>query len=333
MNQQNLSRRVAWLVVAAVALTVWGIIGIVQRRDLGRGGYFYGPDYIVSSVSPEGAGAKAGIQVGDRVLSVGGIPVQELPMQSRWTQPRVGESLLIEVERNGESVAIEVVYGRSRLDPVVSGLRTLMVGLSFLGLGLWAYVRAPTRHAWTVALMGLAMALSVVRGPHLGAWDGVASHINIASAVLFVALLLHFLLTFPQAGRFGGSRQTARLIYGVWLLYVAFLVVELIVHPALYAAYGFLGFMLLLAYGVLVLATAIHAFVKTRRIELRESGLGVVLLGLLVAIVPNLAYVAVRIFLPGITLPAPSYVTVLLIAIPLTLVIGVRKQAFQETQG
>lgn len=333
MNQQNLSRRVAWLVVVAVAITVWGIIGIVQRRDMGRGGYFYGPDYIVSSVTPGGAGAEAGLQVGDRVLNVAGIPVQELPMQSRWTQPRVGESLPIEVERNGEPVVIEVVYGRSQRDPVVSGLRNLLVGLSFLGLGLWAYVRARTRHAWTVALMGLAMALSVVRGPHLGAWDGVASHISIASAVLFVALLLHFFLTFPQAGRFGGSRQTARLIYGVWLLYVAFLVAELIVHPGLYVAYGFLGFMLLLAYGLLVLAAAIHAFVKTPRIELRESGLGVVLLGLLVAIVPNLVYVAAPLFLPGITLPASSYYTVLLIAIPLTMVFGVRKQAFQEAQG
>ena len=333
MNQQNLSRRVAWFVVAAVAITVWGIIGIVQRRDMGRGGYFYGPDYIVSSVTPGGAGAEAGLQVGDRVLRVGGIPVQELPMQSRWTQPRVGESLPIEVERNGEPLAIEVVYGRSPRDPVVSGIRTLLVGLSFLGLGLWAYVRAHTRHAWTVALMGLAVALSVVRGPHLGAWDGVASHINIASAVLFMALLLHFFLTFPQAGRIGGSRQTARLIYGVWLLYVAFLVVELIVHPALYGAYGFLGIMLFLIYAVLVLATAIHAFVKTPRIELRESGLGVVLLGLLIAIAPNLAYVAGRILLPGITWPSPSYVAVLLIAIPLTLVFGVRKQAFQETQA
>jgi len=47
------------------------------------------------------------------VVSVEGTPVEELGMESRWPRrlaPRIGQSLRFVVDRNGETVPIDVVY-------------------------------------------------------------------------------------------------------------------------------------------------------------------------------------------------------------------------------
>ena len=79
----------------------------------GRGGFTYF-DYAINHVEPGGAAEKAGLQVGDRVVSVEGIVVVEsLPLYSRWPRdlsPRVGESLTMAVERAGEPLTFEIVY-------------------------------------------------------------------------------------------------------------------------------------------------------------------------------------------------------------------------------
>jgi len=331
MDSFTAKRRMALLLAAAVALTAWGTVGFFERLDDGWGAYTYSPDYIVNFVEPGGPGDQAGLQNGDRVISVEGIPVEQLPLYSRWPRslaPRVGESRRLVVERDGVSLSLDVVYGATRRGVVNLRLGAALVVLSFLWFGIWALLTVRTSHALGLAYIGLAAGLAMFGGgPYLGTWDGVAMHIQTAAMVLWTVLLFRFFLLFPKPKRLGKSRLATWVIYGVWALSLPLLVLELIFHPTLYHTFGPLFSLLMLGYLILALAAVTHTLVKTPRSELRESGMSLILVGLLVAVVPTLVGFIDWAFPRGFSLPGSSYYPLLLVAIPLTMALAVRKQA------
>jgi len=242
------NRRVAILMAAGLVLVAWGSFGFFERLQHGRGGFTYMPDYVINFVEPNGAAGKAGVFLGDRVVSVEG-----------------------------------------------------------------------------VATFGM--------GPYLGTWDGVASHIQFASTALLAALLLHFFLEFPQRKSIPGSRLAPWLMFGPWVLLVGCLVLELVFHPRLYHTFGGPGSMLLLAYAALTLAAIAHSFLKTPMRELWASGMGWILLGLMVAMGPSLMVFLATLMIPGLQLPGVGYLLLLLAAIPLSMALAVRRQSRSAAAG
>ncbi len=325
MNERRARRLGTLLSVAALLLVVWLGAGFAQWPHNGWGGYMYGPEYIVDGVEPGGAAEEAGIRAGDRVISVDGRPVEELPMQSRWARTRIGESHRIVVEREGETLSMDVLYGPPLRSTGRMRLGAAAVGLSFIGFGLWALFTVRNSHALTLAFIGLTAGVTMSPGPDLGAWNGVATHIQMACALLWVLLLLRFSLTFPKPKRAGKGRLATGLLYGAWVLALALMILELIVHPRLYHAAGNVVSLLMFVFGVLILAALAHTLVKTPREELRESGMNLVFIGLVVAI----AGLLVAILGPalGVNLPGLGYTALLFAAIPLTMVLAVKKQA------
>jgi len=162
-------------------------------------------------------------------------------------------------------------------------------------------------------------------GPYLGTWVGVTSHVQAAAMVLFTILLLRFFLVFPKPKRVSRSRLANWAIYGAWVLFLACLVLELIFHPALYHTFGSVGSLLTLGYCILALAALTHTVVRTPRRDLRESGVGLILIGLLAAI-GSMLIGAVALVL-RFNLPGARYFPLMLVAIPLTMALAVRKQA------
>lgn len=314
------------LVVAAVTILVWGSVGLYQGLHRGFSGGLYDPEYRVPGVAPGSPAEKAGFRAGDRVVSVEGRPVEQLGMESRWPRsltPGIGESRHFVVERQGELVSLDMVYQAPFRSAVNARLWAAFIGLSFLGIGLWAWFTVRTPPAAALACIGFAagMAMSLGLGPDLGAWNGVPSHTGYACQALIFILLLRFFLTFPVPKRVSARPVVTWAIYGPWVLFLAFLTLELIVHPVLYYTYGTVASFLMLGYSVLIVAAIAHTVVKSARGKLWESGMGLILAGFLVVIVPFLAA-----FL-GIPVPGSSYLPALLVVIPLTMALAVRKQA------
>jgi len=194
MESLTVRHRGALLLGAAVIITAWGTVGFFQGLGGGFSGGLYSPRYVVDGVMPGGAGEKAGLRVGDRVISVEGKPVEELGMESRWPRsltPRAGDTRRFLVEREGKKVAISVVYGAPPRGVVAMRLGGALVVLSFMALGLWTFFGVRTSHALTLAQIGLVTG-AMYMSPSLGAWNGVTNLIQGVSAVLWVALLLRF---------------------------------------------------------------------------------------------------------------------------------------------
>jgi len=156
---------------------------------------------------------------------------------------------------------------------------------------------------------------------NLGIWSGVQGHIATAADVFLFVLLLRFFVIFPVQKPVSKSRIAAWLVYGAWGCLLAFLLLELIMHPALYYTTGSVVSPLMLAYALLILLAIIHTVVKAPREQLRESGMYWILGGLAISIAIFAAAFAFSLRLPLWASVAATAV------IPLTMALAVRKQA------
>jgi hypothetical protein len=247
-------------------------------------------------------------------------------MESRWPRslvPRIGESRRFVVRRDGKQVPVDVVFPAPSAAAVANRVRAALVGLAFMGAGLWAFLTLNTRHARKLAQVGLAAGVSAALGlgPHLGWWSGVQGHVATAANVLTFILLLWFFVTFPVPKAVSRSRIAAWLVYGPWAGLLVFLLVEVIVHPALYYSTGSVTSVLVLAYVLLTLAALAHTVATVPRAELRRSGMAWVLGGFLRVI----CWTVLRFALP---VSLPSYADAAVIAaIPLSMALAVRRDA------
>lgn len=315
------------LLAVAVLLTFWGGTGFLGDRS-GYTDALYEPDYTIQNAPPGSVLAEAGFHAGDSVVSVEGIPVEQLGMYSRWPRSlsrRPGESLQMTVRRGGTLVEGSVV-ARERPPSVQVGRWVIMLFCqAFLWLGIRLLFTTPSAHAGRMALLGLVAGLAQP-GPHLGALNGVGDHFEVAAEVLFLILLFHFLLLFPRSKRPARSRWIG-LIYLPWVALLGTQAVEMMTHPRMYHSFG--GFIGILFLGYLLASglTVVHTAATRPREERASSGMGPVLTGWAVAFFPNLVAVVGWTVPPGWDTPGQRWFPFLLLAIPVGMALGVRKQA------
>ncbi len=329
IDKMTLFRHRVFAIVAVVAITAWAIVGVFDRSGWGRYDPLFQPDYTILH-APEGRTLEsAGFQQGDSVISVEGIPVEELGMYSRWPRSlrrKPGESLTLVVDREGQTLSADIVLRDPR-----AGNNNLLLGgsvilLAFVGAGLWALFSTGSIHGVRLAYIGLTPA-AAIPGPYLGGWDGVAMHFQVAMFVLWTLLLLRFFLLFPQTKRIGQNRVATALIFGGWLVLIVTLILELIFHPRFYHTFGPLYGLLMFVYSVFAVAALIHTLIKTPKGQQRESGMRIILTGAMAGLIPTIVAEVDRMFLWNIDIPGSSWFPLALGAIPISMAIAVRRQA------
>jgi len=334
MERSGSSRRKGWIVVLASAISLYALAGQFGESE-GYTDALFWHDYTLPDVPPGGPLEEAGFLPGDSVVSVEGIPVEELGMYSRWPRSlarKPGETLTMTVERGGERVSGEIRY-RER----PSGVRRMQLGglfvaFTFLWAGVWAFLFIPSSHAARLAAMGFALGLAVP-GPNLGGWNGVRDHIQLAGMVLFTLLLLRFFLSFPEPKRIARGHLSTVLLYLPWLFLLGCLGVELAFHPRFYHAFGGFSSLLMLAYAALAVVALLHAWFSSSREERSASGMSRVLAGVGVGLGGLLLWVVDAALLPALEVPLSSWLPLLLAAIPIGMVLGVRQGAAAGYEG
>jgi len=305
--------------VTAAMLLVWAAAGFVDGMRFGMSGGLYDPSYHVPVT-------QFGLVADDRVISVEGIPVEKLGMESRWPRslaPAAGATRRFVVERQGSLVAVDVVFpapSQSVIDMRVSGL---VIGLSFLAFGLWGLWTAPSEASLCLGEVGLAIgaAFSLGLGPNLGWWNGVQSHLSTAALALGCLLLLKFFLLFPQRRPLVGNIVALSLLWGPWFALLAGFVLELAFHPTLYYATSAFAYPLMMVYLALTLLAFAYSFSRHSRRQAWESGLHWILGSLLVS--------GLAVLVPldwGLGLRGWSY-TALFVLVPWSMAAAVRRQA------
>jgi hypothetical protein len=317
---------------AVIAIVAWASAGFIDRSGRGRFDPLFEPNYAVLHAPEGGTLALAGFQPGDSVVSVEGIPVTELGMYSRWPRSlsrRPGEALTLEVERDGHLVSGDIVLREASSGNLALVVGGIVIALAFVAGGLWALFSTESVHGVRLAYIGLALGAGIP-GPYLGTWDGFATHFQVAVLVLWTLLLLRFFLAFPEPKRAGESRLATALIYGGWAILLVCLALELTFHPRFYHTFGPLYGLLMLVYSTLALGALVHTFVKTPPLERRVTGMNIILVGVVVALVPTAISAIDRAFLWNAHVPGSNWFPLMLAVIPLSIATAVRKHADSE---
>ena len=175
-------------------------------------------------VEPEGPGARAGIDQGDRLLTANGVPVSHVDtlvrqMYSTGAYYKIRYSL----QRGAVSIdAAPILVAQEHAFNV--WLR--LIGLIYLGIGLYVLFRrwtAPgSTHFYIFCLVSFVFCSFHFTGK-LNAFDRTIYWGNIVANMLQPALLLHFVLTFPEkSGILRRYRWLATSIYLPGLLLVGY---------------------------------------------------------------------------------------------------------------
>ncbi len=168
---------------------------------------------LVTAVSPDSPAARAGIRVGDMVLSADGRPLRSrLEWEAVQTDVRFDRAVSIELLRDGRTRRVDWVVTREGLDYWLNReglelLLTRMVQLVTLGLGLFIVFKRPRDFGarvggWLLATFGVFCLdfpyrlFDVWRTLPLAV--GAVLWLPLVSTMLLPGLLLTFFLCFPR---------------------------------------------------------------------------------------------------------------------------------------
>jgi len=232
------SRRVVLVAVAAVVLAVCGGLTIWWLELAGQSpwaGLTYQPALasdlegplqgllrrragVVTGVVPGSPSERAGLEVGDTIRSIGGVPVEALTSLTELSRSvRPGDTVVYGVERDGAPLELRVTVGSmgAAVGVQVAFWSSLLVGVSFLAISLLvAWARPRSAAALLFFFASVAAAASFVAfafgEPVMTGQQGIAAVTLepdrlllllggvIVMSVLTANLLLHLALVFPH---------------------------------------------------------------------------------------------------------------------------------------
>ena len=330
MSTRKPSRVGVVLLIVGVCVAVWGLVGLLQVRDGAFSGYRIGWGARVSHVDPGGPAEGAGLEAGDRIVGVGGAPIENLWIRPSFGGIGAGETQVLEVERGEERVSVEIVWEDLPDGYMRSQIVETLVTLAFLGFGLWALLAAPSSAGLLLGVFGLAYGVANFGGPPLGLPEGIVDFIQGNLSLFYTVLLFHFLMIFPKRKALLRRPAMSWLLYLPFLFYLAMGLAAGVLYPALGAEYTLAAGITDSLYMLLALVALIHSWVVIPRAELRDLGFYWIPLGLAVAIGPFIVLGLVGMVVSGFTMPGSDYLPLLGVAIPAGLALGVVRGARSE---
>lgn len=303
-------------VMAAVIAVAWGTAGALQLRSGGHGGYATGWGATVTEVEDNGPAESAGLDVGDRILAVGGTRVEE-----PWTRPelaavKVGEIQSLLVERAGAAEPIDIVWQELSRTRWRSFLVDSLVTLAFLGFGLWGLLASGSAAGLVLAVFGLCYALANLHAPSLGSADVIVRFVQQDLSVLSTVLLFHFFAVFPAWKRVAGRPVSWWTVYVPFLPFVLCGLAEWALFPSFLDGYRAVATATDLAYMLLAVVALLHTWISLSGDARRRTGFDRILWGLAIAVGPLVVLDLLRAVLPGDLLPAAEYLPLLGMVLP-----------------
>jgi hypothetical protein len=333
MSNSDDGRYKATLTVLAGLVLLWGALGVSDIGNQPYSGYNTDGDNNVIQVTTGSPAEAAGLQVGDRIRSVGGVAVEDT--RAAFNQPRaeIGEVRTIQVDRDGASMNLDVQYAEQPGDQKVLAYLAILIGLCFLGFGLWAYRGAPGRQTTRLAVLGLLFGLAFLGGPYIASpiLRAVVGSVVLFAVLMGFAVLLDHVLNFPKESDGAGVRAIYAPAIVVGIVPIVFTILRPDATSGVNIFFRLLFGLFLLGYFGLALIVIVKTFSKATLPERAAHGLNLMLFGTLVGLGPLLISSLVGLISPQTVLPGQQYLFLTLILIPITFAMAAIKSASGAT--
>lgn len=328
MNNPQDPRHKKLFIALTVLFLVWGVFGALDIPNRAYTGLSTDGNNTVTRVDDSSPAAAAGLQVGDVIRSIEGVSVEDTRGINELGRGQIGEARSMVVDRNGQEVSVDVAAAAQPTPQRLSSYIGLLTGLSFLLLGLWAYLKAPNAGTRLLAVMGFCFAPAFLSGPYIGSAlvRSLVGAIVIPGILLGFAAIAGFVI---RSGKADGYQEHAGgpkwLYWPAALLALVFVTLLLLQPPATSGLNVILrtlvGLFFVGYFGaavVLVIKNYVSADAGTRA----SRGLGLMLAGTLIGLLPLVLSSLVGLLSPSTVIPTSQYWVVTLIAIPIAFALA-----------
>ena len=320
------------LLAFAAVLVIYGLLGWLDVGNVAQGGWATDPDNTVTQVLAGSPTEAAGLQVGDKIISLGGIAVTDAEGRTRRARPEVGETWEFVVERDGATVSLDVTFGEPVPERKILAHASFLVGFCFIGFTMRAYLQKQTASTQALALLGTLFSLAFLGGPYFENYmlRSVDNAINVFLIWFGVASILNFLLVHLKSG---GNR----LLYLPALVVGLFIAWRILATPEATSGLNNFGNVL---FGVVAgfyligsLVTVYKSFSGASASERESQGLQLMMIGALIGLVPPIVSIVVGVIAPQAVLPGQNFYFLSMIALPITWSMAVLKGSGAEASA
>lgn len=312
------------LMIFGALLAIWGILGWIDVGNLAQGGWAEDGNNTVTQVLPGSPSEAAGLQVGDNIISVGGIARTDAEAAARRGRPDVGETWEFVVERDGESTSVDVTFGELIPQRKLLAHASFVVGFCFLAFALRAYMQKQTEATMALAVTGTFLCLAFLNGPYFANYIVRSLDNALTTIIIFlgVGALLHFLLIFPKRSAYLDKANAKRMLYAPGLAAGLFISYRILATPEATSALNafttvFVGIVVAF-YLLTCLVTVYKSYSGSSAAERDSQGLNLMLIGTLVGLILPLVATVASIIAPQVVLPGQNFYFLTFVLIPIT---------------
>jgi hypothetical protein len=328
METLELSRYRKPLLVVAVVLVAWGVLGALDIRNQTYTGYVTDGNNTITQVTDGSPADAAGLQTGDYIRSIGGIAVEDLAAAVQRARPAINEVRTFEVARGGQVLSFDLAYAALPMSNALVRYGAVLVGFLFLVCSVWAFLTVPTKRTMLLSVLGIAFATGLMGGPYFSSAD-VRTAVGVVILLMIIvgfAVLTHFLLVFPKTKRILERRKMAWVVYAPAALVGCLSVWFLVAQPAATSAVNVFFRALFALFVVLYFGTSlialIHSYVKADAQDRVASGLNLLLVGAVVGLGPSLVISLVGLVAPQVVVPGAQFLPLGIGVLPVTLALA-----------
>lgn len=284
---------------------------------------------IIGQIRPGSPAERAGLRPDDRALMVEGIHFDDQKRIIELGRPRIGETRSIVVERGGKRLPLHVTYEKNPSSYNFKYTAFAMIAFAFLSAGTICFWFYPSSTTSLLFWLGLTGAFVFMHKPYLDSFAARSAFAMLRWFItsLWLAILLHFLLSFPKPKRM----LTIRPWLARFALYLPCLLLFLVISyytafPSALVGRGEvvvnIAFFFIGAYLVLGVAAFIHTYLTLLKSE-RTRGIKIMALGTAIGILPIALSIIAVIIAPQIELPGRDYYILTLGLLPLSFAFSV----------
>ncbi|NNK90075.1 MAG: PDZ domain-containing protein [Saprospiraceae bacterium] len=319
-------------IILIVLVALWAILGLMDMKNNTTDGYRTDGNSTIIQIDQDSPAEAAGLQVGDRLISIDGTGVNDTKSWELKSRAKVGDTWSYVVDRNGEEMAMDLTFASPSGSSKMLNYAGFLLGLIFLLCGIWIFMTNKSYAAALFSVFSILFSLTFFGGPYLSS-PAMRDISNIVTTTLFLgafAYLVKFLLQFPSQRSPLGTSKANYLIFGpVVLLAVIIIILELLdpewvtgLRTGMRVLFG----LTIVYYFGWALLTLIKRYNSSTAEERSAKGINLMLIGAILGLVPILILIIINTVSPSTIIPGGDYAFLTLGLIPISFALALNKE-------